>query len=132
MCVHVDPVLFLGYLITSSGIRVDESKVATIRDWPSLFTITEAQSFHGLASLYRRFIVHFSTIMAHVTDCIGRKPFMWIAEAEDVFSMTKQHLTLALILLFPDFNHPFELACDALKGGHWNNVDLGIKTCVFK
>lgn len=73
---HVDSMFFLGYLITSSGIRVRESKVVVIRDWSSSSSVTEARSFHGLASFYHHFIIHFSTIMALVTNCIGRKPFV--------------------------------------------------------
>lgn len=39
---HVDSVLFLGYVISSRGISVDESKVEVIRDWPSPSTVTKA------------------------------------------------------------------------------------------
>lgn len=77
--------------------------------------MTEARSFHDLASFYRRFIAHFSSLMAPVTNCIGRKPFAWTAEAEAAFSSIKQQLISAPILLLPDFDQPFELSCDASK-----------------
>lgn len=79
--------------------------------------MTEARSFHGLASFYRRFIAHFSALMAPITDCIARKPFVWTAAASVAFDRIKTKLTYALVLLLPDFELPFELSCDASKTG---------------
>jgi len=46
-------VTFLGYVVTSNGIRVDESKVGAIRSWPTSKSIHDVRSFYGLASFYR-------------------------------------------------------------------------------
>ncbi|XP_076921200.1 uncharacterized protein LOC143582552 [Bidens hawaiensis] len=61
--------------INKINCEVDESKVAAVQNWPTPTTITEAHHFHRLASVYRRFIPHFSSIMAPITDSMKRHLF---------------------------------------------------------
>ncbi|KAL6531492.1 hypothetical protein OROMI_027855 [Orobanche minor] len=112
-----DSILFLGYRISGAGIGVDEQKISAIRDWPVPTSVTAARSFHGLASFYRRFIPHFSSIMAPITNAMHGKNFVWSKEADSAFHTIKQRLTHAPLLVLPDFSTPFELHCDASKVG---------------
>nr|GFA85546.1 putative nucleotidyltransferase, ribonuclease H [Tanacetum cinerariifolium] len=104
-----------GYVVSGDDIWVDESKVSAVQEWPTPTTITEVWSFHGLASLYRRFIPNFSFIMAPLIDCMKRKSFVWTEEAELAFQVVKEKLTTTSILVLPDFSKVFELHTDASK-----------------
>jgi len=118
-CVFLsDQVLFLGYIVSSKGLSVDESKIEAIKQWPQPQTMTDVRSFHRLASFYRRFIPHFSGIMAPVTDCMrNNSKFVWIIEAETAFQEIKRRLTTTPVLVLLDFSNLFELHCDASKLG---------------
>ncbi|CAA7029166.1 unnamed protein product [Microthlaspi erraticum] len=110
-------VLFPGYIVSKNGLSIDPAKVEAIRSWPTPRTVTDVRSFHGLASFYRRFVHHFSSLMAPLTDCIKTTQFTWTPAAEAAFQTIKTKLTTAPVLILPNFDTAFELHCDASKSG---------------
>lgn len=85
----VDHVLFLGYIVSQHGLQVDPAKISAISSWPIPKNITEVRSFHGLASFYRRFVAHFSSIMAPITNCMKSTHFEWTDAADKAFRVIK-------------------------------------------
>jgi hypothetical protein len=93
---------------------VDSSKIVAIRDWPTPTTVTQIQSFLGLACFYRRFVRDFSSIAAPLHELTKKGvPFAWGDSQEVAFNTLKDKLTHAPLLQLPDFNKVFELECDA-------------------
>ena len=109
-----DRVSFLGYVVISQGIEVDESKVHAITSWPIPSTVTHVCSFLGLAGFYRRFVRNFSTIAAPLHELTKKGvSFNWGPAHQQAFDMLKSKLTQAPLLQLPDFDKMFELECDA-------------------
>ncbi|XP_071708258.1 uncharacterized protein [Rutidosis leptorrhynchoides] len=106
-------VTFLGYVISSDGIRMDDRKIEAITSWLLPTNIHEVRSFHGLASFYRRFIRNFSSIIAPVTECMKGGRFTWTDAAIAAFTELKHKVTHASILVLPNFNDVFQVECDA-------------------
>ena len=49
----IDEVPFLGHIFSNGGISVDPTKVKEIVEWSIPSTVTETQSFLGLAGYYQ-------------------------------------------------------------------------------
>jgi len=47
-----DNLVFLRFVVSADGIKVDEEKVKAIREWPNPKNVSEVRSFHGLAGFY--------------------------------------------------------------------------------
>ncbi|GJT32321.1 putative CCCH-type zinc finger family protein [Tanacetum coccineum] len=88
-------VIFLGYLVSGNGIRMDSTKVEAITTWPTPKSMHDVRSFHGLASFYRRFIRNFSSMVAPITDCLKQPKFVWTLESQKAFDALKKAVTAA-------------------------------------
>ncbi len=67
---HQTQISFLGYIISSEGVAMDDKKVQSVLNWPQPKTVKELQRFLGFANFYRRFIRNFSTIAAPLTSLL--------------------------------------------------------------
>ena len=91
-----DELVFLGFVISAAGIKVDKSKVQAIQEWPKPTSITQVRSFHGLASFYRRFVKDFSTIAAPLIEVIKMNVGLkWGEAQEKSFNLLKEKFSNA-------------------------------------
>nr|GEV50211.1 hypothetical protein [Tanacetum cinerariifolium] len=95
-------------------LEVDHAKVDVIAKLPHKTTVKGVRSFLGHASFYQRFIQGFSKIARPMTHLLEKEtPFVFSKACIDAFETLKKKLTEASILVFPDWNLPFKLMCDA-------------------
>jgi len=107
----------LGFIVPAQGISIDLDKVRAITEWPKPTTITEARSFHGLAS-YSIFIRHFGFIMAPINDCLYKGPFQWTPKAVSAFREIKERMSSAPVFRHLDFSNHSKLHVIPLGSGY--------------
>jgi hypothetical protein len=84
-------VAFLGHVISKGGISMDPSKVQNVLSWKAPMSVSDIQSFLGLAGYYRRFIEEFSKISKHMTELLKKdKQFEWTPACEASFQELKK------------------------------------------
>lgn len=113
---------YLGFVVDKNGLRTNPDKVEAMVNYPRPKNSTEVKRFLGLASWYRRFVPHFSTIVSPLNELLkggkGKKlPIQWNDVAEKAFQDVKQALVSAPILSSPDFSLKFTIQCDASATG---------------
>ena len=121
-CAFAQPQLqFLGHVISEKGLHPDPALVQAILDWPVPKTVKQIQSFLGLAGYYRKFIAHFSTIAAPISELThGVTPSAnpdisgkWHMEQQIAFETLKSALVHAPVLQTYDPSKPSQIFCDA-------------------
>ena len=101
--------VYLGFVISAEGLKIDPEKVKAILEWPTPRSTTKVRSFHGLVSFYEKFIKNFSSICAPLTETIrgDRKEFKWTTLAARSFELLKKKVIEQPVLALPDFNKVF-------------------------
>ncbi|GBG59063.1 hypothetical protein CBR_g24407 [Chara braunii] len=111
-------ILYLGYEISAEGLKPDDAKVASIRDWPRPQSVTEMRSFLGMTGYYRTFVKNYSIVAAPLTDLTRLDtPWEWTDECEAAFRHLKHALTHYEVLKLPDPDKPFIVTTDASQYG---------------
>jgi hypothetical protein len=100
---------FLGYIVTPEGVKMDESRITSIKEWPEPKSYANVQQFLGFCNFYRRFIQHYSAITAPMTALlkgsvrgIQHALWRWPPEAQDAFETLREAFTRAPLLMHYD------------------------------
>ena len=106
--------IVLGHRISTRGIEVDKAKIEAIEKLPPPSSVKGIRSFLGHAGFYRWFIKDFSQIAKPLSNLLVQGiPFEFDSHCLHAFTVLKDKLISAPIVVAPDWSFPFELMCDA-------------------
>ena len=109
-------IVYLGYLVDSTGVRPNPEATKLIRDIPNPSNVKEVQRFIGKANYYRRFIPNLAMIAHPLYELIkskGRDQFKWTEEHQGSFDKIKSILTSNQVMGHPRLDREFVLDVDA-------------------
>jgi hypothetical protein len=87
--------------------------VQDVLSWKAPTSVSDIQSFLGLAGYYRRFIKGFLKISKPMTKLLEKdKQFEWTSACEASFQELKKRLMTASVLMMPDIEKSFSIYCD--------------------
>ncbi|MBW0511685.1 hypothetical protein O181_051400 [Austropuccinia psidii MF-1] len=96
---HASSVKYLGYVVSSDGLKMDSSKVQQNFNWPQPKNIKSLQSFLVFANFYHHFIKNYSKKISALTFFLKKdSPFIFNEEALSQFEILKEAFTTAPIL----------------------------------
>lgn len=105
---------FLGHIISNQGVKMDKSKIETVKNFKAPNNKKELQSFLGFINFYRRFIDKFAHIIEPLIELVRKDTkWVWNNHHQKAFEDTKSTFLQEVTISFPDFSQPFYLNTDA-------------------
>ena len=104
---------YLGHIISGGGVEVDPEKIRAIKEWPIPTNVREVRGFLGLTGYYQKFVKHYGTIAAPLTQLLKKGGFRWTEETQEAFVKLQMTMMTLPMLAMPDFSIPFEIETDA-------------------
>ncbi|CAM8992550.1 unnamed protein product [Rhodiola kirilowii] len=108
---------YLGHVISQKGVAVDPDKIKAIQQWPHPKTIKQLRGFLGLTGYYRRFVRHYASLAAPLTNLLRKDAYIWSPAATVAFEKLRQALSTTPVLVLPNFNLTFHVHTDASGSG---------------
>ena len=105
--------IVLGHQISTREIEVDKEKIEAIEKLPPPSAVKGIRSFLGHTGFYRRFIKDFSQIVKPFSNLLVQEtPFEFDEQCVRAFSVLKDKLVSAPIVVAPDWDLLFKLMCN--------------------
>nr|GEX69632.1 ribonuclease H-like domain-containing protein [Tanacetum cinerariifolium] len=104
---------YLGHIIFEKGVAVDPTKIQVVLNWPKPTNQKGVCGFLGLSGYYQKFIRHYGSIVAPLTQLLSKEGFKWNESAKLAFQQLKKTLTSPPVLRLLNFSHQFVIECDA-------------------
>lgn len=109
---------YLGYEVEDSTIRPSEGKIIAVKNYPVPTTAKQLQSYLGLTSYFRKFIMDYAIIARPLSELLKKdRKFVWGHEQNHAFQRLKDILSTSPVLNIFKIGAPTELHTDASIDG---------------
>ncbi|MBW0565709.1 hypothetical protein O181_105424 [Austropuccinia psidii MF-1] len=96
---HFSSVEYLGYVVSSEGLKIDQAKVQQILNWPPPRNLKALQSFLGFTNFYHHFNKNYSRKISSLTSFLKKYScFPLNEEALSQFHQLKEAFNTAAVL----------------------------------
>jgi hypothetical protein len=113
--------VFLGFLFTPDGIRIDPKRFEKIRNLKPARNVKDVKSLIGFAQYWKKFCRGFSHTIEPFRRLLQKDvKFEWGPDQDKALQKLKDALLSDVVLIFPDLNEKFWVKVDASKSalGH--------------
>ena len=116
---NASEVPFFGNVITRNGIKLVQSKIKAIKDWPTPTNIKELQSFLGTVKLLEEIHTQPIQTLCTVTSMLTRKdtPFVWTLVHDKAFHSLKCAISSNCLLQFYNLDADLYIEVDSSLNG---------------
>lgn len=110
---------FVGFHVSTAGIRPLNDKVKAVTNFPKPKNVNELRRFLGMVNFYRKHIPHAVRSQAVLSKYLhnakknDRTPIVWTPDAETAFCECKSQLENAVTLSYPSTDAKLSLYADA-------------------
>jgi len=107
---------YLGYTLTTKGIRPQVKKILPILRFDKPTSVRQLRGFLGLVNYYKKLYYRRSHILEPLTRISSSKTkfqTQWGPDQDAAFARIKQLMSRQVLLHFPDFTKPFDVYTDA-------------------
>jgi len=106
---------FLGFIVTSKGIHLDQDKVKAIQNMHPLRNLKELKGLQGRLAYIRRLIANLSGRCQPFTRLMKKDAsFVWNQACQEAYEDIKRYLTKHSVLVAPTSGKPFLLYVKAM------------------
>jgi RNase H-like domain found in reverse transcriptase/Reverse transcriptase (RNA-dependent DNA polymerase) len=105
---------YLGYTVSSKGIKPQNQKILAILDLAPPTNKRQLCSFLGFVNFYRQLWYHCSHIITPLTSITSDKSkWVWGPTQQQAFLDNCNTIAWQVLLKYPDFTQPFDVYTDA-------------------
>jgi hypothetical protein len=109
---------FLGVVVNSGTVQMDDSKIAKVKNWQPPRSVTEVRKFLGFTGYYRYFIQNYSRLARPLLDLMQKAtPWHWNDDQQKSFEILQDQMCSKPVLRQLNFSKKFFVHTDASAYG---------------